>query len=162
MAQSSLINNVEGIVSTSEDVLIDPENTQEVDDATEASAPEASPLDELEQLLSNQEDAPDRMDLEQWKDIHGKFYASSIDGDDVYVWKSLKRFDYKSIAASGAMEKQETFENSVVRKCLLWPRPTPEFFQAGDAGTIPTLFKQIMHQSGFIPDDVALSMIRRV
>lgn len=94
--------------------------------------------------------------------MYGKFFASSVNGEDMFVWKTLKRLEYKSIAASGALEQQDAFELAVCKKCLLWPQPNSQLFAGIDAGIPPTLFKQIMHQSGFVSDEVAISMIRRV
>jgi len=155
------INSVQGMPVNSGDVIMD-DNDEFLEGIEEEEVVAQTPLEELEELVSGLENAPNKLDLEQWKDIHGQFYASSVNGDDVFIWKTLRRLEYRSIAASGALEKQESFENAVARKCLLWPSPSPQFFAGGDAGTIPTLFKQVMHQSGFISDEVAISMIRRV
>jgi len=157
----NLLNNVEGI-SNNEDILNPEENKENKEDSTEEVEEELSPIDELLITLEEYADTPDKYTLESWRDIHGMFFVSSINGEDMFIWKTLKRMEYKSIAQSGALEQQELFENSVVRKCLLWPAPSQQFLVGTDAGIVPTLFKQVMHKSGFVSDDVAISMIRRV
>jgi len=147
-----LIKNVEGIE----------EAVEAVEEAEVEVAKVPTPLDELYELVKDDENGPDMFQLEQWKELYDKFFASSISGEDVYVWKTLKRLEYKSIAASGAMEKQDILELAVVKKCLLYPRGNSEFFAGLDAGVAPTLFKQIMYQSGFVSDEAAIAMIRRV
>lgn len=149
-----LINNVQGI--SSEEGVAE-ENTE-----AEEAPQEITPLQELYDLISMHEGAPDMFQLEQWKELYDKFFASSINGEDVFVWKTLKRLEYKSIAASGAMEKQDMLELAVVKKCLLYPIGNSQLFAGLDAGIAPTLFKQIMYQSGFVSDEEAIAMIRRV
>lgn len=140
----------------------------ELTDEIEAELPpeigeeEENPLDSLELVLSKHTYAPGRLQLEEWQDVYGTFYASSVSGEDVYVWRTLKRMDHKSIAASGAMEEQDKFETAVLRRCLLWPQGSSDFFHRTDAGVVPTVFKQVMHQSGFISEEEAVSLIRRI
>jgi len=158
----SLLNNVEGI-SMEDDVILNPSDvdmeTTEEDSQEEV---ELSPIEELLITLEGYDNPPLEYDLEQWKDLYGMFFVSSINGEDVFIWKTLKRMEYKSMAQSGALDQQELFENAVTRKCLLWPHPDQHFFVSTDAGIVPTLFKQIMHKSGFVSDEIAISMIRRV
>lgn len=123
---------------------------------------EKTPIQELLEVLTPYEDAPDEFQLSQWQELYGKYFASSVNGEDVYIWKTLKRLEYRGIASSGALEKQDTLETSVVKKCLLYPRADSSFFAGTDAGIVPTLFKQIMYQSGFVSDEAAIAMIRRI
>lgn len=153
---ANLLNNAEGVMVEEETVIIDAESQAEEDKK------EPTPLDELLVTLSEYENAPDEDQLLTWKEIHGMYFASSVNGEDIYVWRTIKRLEYKSIAQSGATERQDLLENAVVRKCLLWPQPSQDFLSVLDAGIMPTLFKQIMHKSGFVSDEMAISMIRRV
>jgi hypothetical protein len=121
-----------------------------------------APLDRLELALEGITDAPNRIQLEEWKAIHGTYYMSSIDGSEVYIWRTIKRTEYKSLLTSGAMEKPGLLEEFLVRKCLLWPKANPEFMSGSPAGIISTLFKQIYYQSGFISDEESLSMIQKI
>ena len=119
-------------------------------------------LDSLLVALEFHEGAPDKEQLEVWKDRFGTYFASSIDNEDIYVWKTLKRLEYRGLANSGAMEDATAMEEAVVKKCLLYPKPTSTYFAQLNAGIIPTLFKQVMYQSGFISEESATSMIRRI
>ena len=121
-----------------------------------------SPIERLEFALQGVKGAPSRATLEEWKALHGKFYMSSIDGDNVFIWKTIKRIEYKQLLNTGAMEKQNLLEDFIIRRCLLWPKPTPDFMSGSDAGVISTLFKQIYFQSGFIPEDLAFTLIEKI
>jgi hypothetical protein len=158
------VNNVEGIGSSSllsnmPEGLVTEMNQEEVEPKEEV---EIDPVQDLLEALADVEDAPDEITIEQWKSQYGRFYVSSIHGDDIYIWHTLKRNDYKKLAASGAMDDETIFKESIMRKCLLFPQPDAVYIQRLDAGVIPTLFEQIMYQSGFIPKEIALGMIKRV
>ena len=160
----SLLKNVEGL----DDITAATTHSQSASEAVSEENGDNNnkepidPIQEAYEAIKGLDGAPDIMQLYEWKDIHKEFYVSSVHGEDLYIWRTLKRSEHKSIAESGAMKDEYTFENAVVRRCLLWPKPSPEFFVESGAGVIPTLFRQIMYQSGFIPDDMALTLIRPI
>lgn len=96
-----------------------------------------------------------------FKDRYGNIYISSIheNGNVIFLWKKLSRGEYKQIAESGAMSKDMSYQDAVLRKCLLAPKPDQAFLSSSDAGVVPTLFSQIMYQSGFVPEHMALANI---
>ena len=96
-----------------------------------------------------------------FKDRYGNIYVSSIheNGNVIFLWKTLSRGEYKQIAESGAMSKDMSYQDAVLRKCLLAPKPDQSFLSSSDAGVVPTLFSQIMYQSGFVPEHMALANI---
>ena len=96
-----------------------------------------------------------------FKDRYGNIYVSSIheNGSTIFLWKKLSRGEYKQIAESGAMSKDMSYQDAVLRKCLLAPKPDQTFLSSSDAGVVPTLFSQIMYQSGFVPEHMALANI---
>lgn len=132
-------------------------------EAVEKASKKRDPLEDIVAALYGIDGAPDILQLEQWKNIHGQFHVSSILADDnLYIWKTLKRAEYKSIAASGALKDDSLFADAIISKCLLYPKPTKEWFIQQDAGTIPSLQKQIMFKSGFVSEEMALSLINTV
>lgn len=114
-------------------------------------------------LMALEEDGLDEEALVAYKSRYGNVYISQVHEDGrAYLWKKLSRGEYKQIVESGAMAKELSYQDAVLRKCLLLPKPEQGFFMASDAGTIPTLFKQIMFQSGFVPEQYALSLITEI
>lgn len=112
-------------------------------------------------VLEDKEDAPKDYELEEWKDVYGNFYISSIDDDEsYYIWRTLKRIEYKSMIKSGIANDQLRYEESVIVRCCLWPKMTIEKLAKENAGNVETLAKQILFKSGFVPDQMALSMIK--
>lgn len=119
-------------------------------------------IEELFKLCNEHSRSPDLAHLVYWKKEYGKYFASSVDGGDLYIWRTLKRLEYKGLSSTGAMETQEGFEAALMKKCMLWPKIDSAFLSDIDAGVPPSVFKQIMHQSGFVSEEEALSLIRRI
>lgn len=118
-------------------------------------------IQQLAEEFSQYENGPDEIMLGAWKATYGKFFVSSILGEeDMYVWRTLNRTEYKQLVNSGVTKIQSAYEEAIVRKCILWPQVTPETVASSDAGTIPTLSKQILFKSGFVSDQFALSLIK--
>lgn len=118
-------------------------------------------ISELAIELQSYEEAPDTALLEAWKSTYGKFFVSSILGDDViFIWRTLNRTEYKQLANSGVVKNQNSYEEAVIRKCVLWPKVSQEGMAASDAGVVPTLAKQILFKSGFVSEQMALSLIK--
>ncbi len=132
------------------------------EEARIAALAQMAPIDRLVKALEQIKGAPTKIQLQEWKDLHGKFYMSSTDGDNIFIWKTIKRTEYKSMIGSGVMDKPQMLEEFVVRRALLWPRATQEWLAGSDAGVISTLFKQIYDKSGFISDEMALTLIEKI
>ena len=116
---------------------------------------------ELARELEAYEEAPDEAILEAWKSTYGKFFVSSILGDDtIFIWRTINRTEYKQMINTGVAKNQNSYEDAVVRKCCLWPKITGEGLASSDAGVVPTLSKQILYKSGFVSDQMALSLIK--
>jgi hypothetical protein len=142
------------------DGLIEEASTEE---AAPEKAPELSPLEELADAMKDLPNAPTLLDLEQLKSNFGQLHASSVLADEnLYLWRTLKRGEYKQIAESGAMNTEDRYQDAVLRKCLIYPKPSMTWFPTQDAGTIPTLFKQVMHKSGFVSEEMALALINTI
>ncbi len=130
-----------------------PQQEQEVDN-TDAIAAVLAALD-------GEEGSPTEYELEEWKDMYGVFYISSIgDDDDLYIWRTLKRLEYKQLIKSGVANDQMRYEEAVLTRCSLWPKLSLEAMARLNAGVIETLSKQILYKSGFVSDQMALSMIK--
>lgn len=121
-------------------------------------------LANLAELMKDLSGAPDLIQLETWQQSHGRLYLSTISGDDsdLFIFRSLKRLEHKSIDKSGANKDQTSYEDAIVRRCLLFPHPTMDFIATSSAGTVPTLYKQIMHHSGYIPEHVAITLVKTI
>lgn len=105
--------------------------------------------------------APMLSQLEGWKKRWGSISVSKVNADrkEFYVWRTLRRFEYKDMAKGGAMDDADTSNEMIVEKCLLYPAYDFTFRQQTDAGVITTLGTQISYKSGFVSPQEALSLI---
>ena len=111
--------------------------------------------------LDGEEGSPTEYELEEWKDMYGVFYISSIgEDDDLYIWRTLKRLEYKQLIKSGVANDQMRYEEAVLTRCSLWPKLSLETMARLNAGVVETLAKQVLYKSGFVSDQMALSMIK--
>lgn len=146
--------------------LLDNVGEEEVTETPVPEQEEVSDTVNLQQLiaaLDGIDDAPKEYELEEWKELYGQFHVSTILGDDnLYIWRTIKRQEYKQLINSGIAKNQIMYEEAVIIRCALWPKYTKEKISKTEAGVIETLAKQILFQSGFVPDQMALNMIKTV
>ena len=118
-------------------------------------------IQDIADRLSGNEDAPDYDQIYEWKNNYGVIYASTIHmADDLFIFRPLKRLDYKKIVASGAAKSEDKYEEALVKRCLLYPTPDAKFLADANAGTVSTLRVQIEFKSGFIPEALAIELIK--
>lgn len=105
--------------------------------------------------------------LLNWEENNTNIYMSKVgvESGQVYVWRTLRRFEYLKILSGASQEATVNWNDDkqrqefIIKKCLLFPNPSIYFRNKSEAGVIPTLEKQILYQSGFIPDQEAFSTI---
>lgn len=132
------------------------------DDQAAYEAKESARQDDLMALLATMPNAPSESDIEMWKDSFGAIYLSSVTGDDLYLWKTITRNKYKGFSRSGILNDKMRAEESIVKECLLYPKAGDSFLNTSPAGIIATLSSQILYQSGFIPDQEAISRVKMI
>lgn len=105
--------------------------------------------------------------LRNWKSLYGRLYASKITDDSViYVWRPLLRLEYKQMVGdsgknNGTVNWADDYlrQNEILKKCLLFPKPTDNWLRNIRAGVAKTLEQQISFQSGFISEELAIRSI---
>lgn len=141
----------------SEEPVVDTSETEELN--SESSEVEAEELLDLA-VMSLKRFNITRDELVGYMNRYGNVYISYIHNPEYsFLWRKLSRAEHKSMLESGAANKKSSYEEAVLRKCLLLPSPSQEFIATSDAGLIPTLYTQIMYQTGFISDEQALANI---
>jgi hypothetical protein len=94
---------------------------------------------------------PTYNDLEQWKSqYNGEIYMTEFEDDEVFIWRPIRRKEYKDIAKIPQAD-QFYKEERVVSTCLLFPKSfSAANMSFGKAG-IPTLLNElILEKSGFV------------
>ena len=85
--------------------------------------------------------------ITEWKSKFGDIYSITL-GDEKYIYRSLKRFEYKTIMA--VAEANRAFnEEKIVGMCVLSPVIDATKMPTLKAGTVSTLVELIMAASNF-------------
>lgn len=104
-------------------------------------------------------DKPGAEKINQWKELHGEVMLFAIDDAEMYIWRPLRRLEYKTLRAQA--KDDSDFMEMVVQKCVLWPILPVDFMATCKAGTIDTFFEVIMQGSNFIDPQLAVNLLVR-
>ena len=92
---------------------------------------------------------PTQEQIDEWKSKYGEIFVATF-SDEKYVYRPLKRFEYKQILAVNQTPDARTYaEEKVAEKCIVWPKIEPAKLSTLKAGTISTLVDLIMAASNF-------------
>jgi hypothetical protein len=97
----------------------------------------------------NIENGPTQEQINDWKSKHGDVYVATFSPEDKYVYRALRRFEYKQIIGVGQADNKAFAEEKVVQMCVVWPTIDPTKIATFKAGTISTLVDLIMSASNF-------------
>ncbi len=95
------------------------------------------------------EDGPTIAQVEEWKGRFGNIYLTEFEDGDTFVWRALKRKEFKEIMkAEGADSLYR--EERVSERCVIWPEKYDFVAMTHGKAGVPTfLSEQIMDKSGF-------------
>lgn len=94
--------------------------------------------------------APSIADMKTWKQMHGAVFIMDL-GDVVYMYRYLKRIEYKALLASDWQQwDDQRRQEEIVNKCLLWPASFAKNANALEGGLVETIAMQINHHSMFL------------
>jgi hypothetical protein len=137
----------------------------EVENLNPSDIPQETPDEpQVDPVLTGFEDLADKpsaAQVDQWKQIFGDVYLLALDADEMYVWRPLRRMEYKTLLQDTKNDEM-IFEEQVVSKCVPWPKLGIEFNAASKAGTIKSLATAIMEGSNFMDPRVVLSLVRKL
>lgn len=96
--------------------------------------------------------------VEEWKSLYGEIYLTEFEGDELIIWRGLKRAEYKQIMKTPNAD-QYYKEERICEKCVLWPEKYGfQAMSSGKAG-VPTLIAElVMEKSGFQPKTGAMRL----
>ena len=97
--------------------------------------------------------------LESWKSMYNKeVYMTEFDEDTVFVWRPLKRKEYKDIAK---LQNADNFykEERICDKAVLFPENYGHMHMSAGKAGIPTLLSEmILEKSGFVSKTGAMRL----
>lgn len=102
---------------------------------------------------------PTYNDLEKWKSMYnGEVYLTEFDEEDVFVWRPIKRKEYKDIAK---IQSADNFykEERICEKAILFPVGYGFMNMSNGKAGIPTLLHElILEKSGFVAKTGAMRL----
>lgn len=102
---------------------------------------------------------PTYNELEKWKSMYnGEVYLTEFDDEDVFVWRPIKRKEYKDIAK---IQNADTFykEERICEKSVLFPVNYGFMNMSNGKAGIPTLLHElILEKSGFVAKTGAMRL----
>lgn len=135
----------------------------------------------LVDIIQDLPNAPDQITIDSWKTKYKNIFFSGFSEEECFIFRALNRTEFRElqIASQLAATKEDpktpaelelriresvigTFnqEDEVVTKCVLWPQLTVDEL-GSKAGTVTTLFEQIMANSHFLsPQQAQLLVVK--
>ena len=130
--------------------------------------------DPFEAIAESFENTPTVETMRNWKTQYGAVFAFSPDPAEIFLFRSLRRLEHKTISAAvrqlsdsqaataNPSMVEEQLHAKVLTACLLHPPMTVDMLSSSDAGLIPTLFNLVMENSKFISPEKALANTYRL
>lgn len=136
-------------------------------------------IDPLEYIQANFDNAPSSSDVELWKQRFGDVFITGLTDDEVFIWRTVKRLEYKNImarvaAAMQTMAKTQTamanvdegrnslFIEELCKTCILWPSIDQNQLAFSKAGTLDALANLILEGSNFLAHSLAVRLTRKI
>lgn len=139
------------------------EEEQQFDDQA-AEIPEPETLEEVENLHDDIEEeaemdgnqeifpfGPTYDQVQDWKSRYdGEIFMSDFN-DKMFIWRPIRRKEYRDIQTLEGSPDEYYIEETICRKCILWPEDyAMQKMTFGKAGIPTTLSQLIMERSGFL------------
>lgn len=135
------------------------------------------PLDEkaslaktLKYIAENFPNPPTQEMMDRWRANYGSVYMIALSDDEIFIFRPIKRQEYKQLMAmlgeiagkNPNVNPDDMLEEKLCEKCVLWPALGAEFGSFSKAGNIPTLAGVIREASNFIPNQLAVRLVRKL
>jgi hypothetical protein len=117
--------------------------------------------EKLKDLLDKFDNRPSAEAINEMKSKHGDVYLSALSDDEICLFRSVTRKEHRAINSAIAEGKMapDDFELEIVKSCVLW---TSIGNLESKAGTIPSLFEQIMQNSNFLAPQLLTNLVTKL
>lgn len=117
--------------------------------------------EKLRALLEDFDNAPTTSQIDAWKAKHGDIFLSALNDDEVFIFRALSRKEHRLIMAETQKQTyQSEVDEDVVKVCVLWQGA--ESALDAKAGTIPSLYEQIMQNSNFLSSQLLSNLVTKL
>lgn len=138
----------EKLDKVSEEEVEGKEEKAQVDETVHEDIEEEASFEGDDELFPG---GPDYDQLQQWKSLYNDEVYVTEFGDDVIIFRPIRRREYKDIYEVAGDPSNYYIEEQVCRKSILWPENYADQRMAfGKAGIPTTLSQIILERSGFL------------
>lgn len=125
-----------------------------------AEEQQEEPQVSITDLLAALPGAPTKEQIEAWKQEHGEVFCSALSGEEIFIFRPLKRREYLELQLL-AQQQQTPIdgEELLVKKCLLWGSDLAVRSLDNKAGSLTTLQEQVLQNSNFVAPAVASALV---
>lgn len=122
---------------------------------------EPSLSEKLKALLDEFPNRPTAAEVDALKSTHGDVFLSALSDDEVFLFRALSRREHRMLNSDIAAEKfsPDELDEKVVNLCVLW-KSVSDLEQK--AGTIPSLYEQVMQNSNFLPAQLLTNLVTKL
>ena len=92
---------------------------------------------------------PSQVQIDEWKVKFGEIYVVKFSETEKYIYRPMRRFEYKQIVAMGQSENKSFAEEKIAQMCIVWPTIDPTKLTTLKAGTVSTIVDLVMSSSNF-------------
>ena len=140
-----------------------PEPQNQEEDTQEEKQPQEE-VKTVDQALRAYAGAPSNNQLEQWKQQFGEVLCSGFSETELFVFRPLRRDEFVNLQAYVAQQgaSQYEVEEKTVRECVLWASESGVTSMEAKAGTLNTLYEQVLQASNFMNPAMAASYVVRL
>ena len=130
-------------------------------DETKTEQKELTMGEQLRKLLVNFDGAPTAATIDSFKATYGDIFLSALNDDELFIFRALNRKEHRSFTTSIAEGKlpAEALEEEVVKLCILWKSIKD---LDSKAGTVPSLFEQVMQNSNFLAPQLLGNLVTKL
>lgn len=135
--------------------------TEEVEEQVQEQVPAEETLaDKLRGFLLKFEEAPGDEEINSWKADFTDVYAAGFSEDELFIFRSVNRQEYRELQAAAQEQQDPTFfEKALVDTCLLWASVLD---LDSKAGNYPTLLEMVMQNSNFVTPQLASQLVAKL
>ena len=121
------------------------------------------PVEDVTELGATDElwpDGPTGAQIEEWKNVYGDVYVTSVTPEKHIVWRTLTRFEYRRLvkaldlqSTSGTVTQSEANlnnEESIAETVILFPEYKRDQVGGYMAGIASLISQEAMEASGFV------------
>ena len=139
----------------------DLKSAEETAATQEEAKKEPTLADKLRELLADFDNAPSAAVIDSWKAKHGDIYLSALNDDEVFIFRALTRKEHRLFTeAAQKPEYTSDFDEDVVKACVIWKGSDSSL--DSKAGTIPSLYEQVMQNSNFLAPQLLSNLVTKL